>query len=202
MSQKSSDQANFTLYLPSFRGFDWIWEIPVADYLNCKKRKKPLSDGRNYERFVTPDDPHVESILESLIEHVPHPQQSSKNIAQIIIDFTQHFPYQEKEGSFVKYPLETLCEFGGNCEDMSVLAVSLLTAANINSCFLLWDDHVAIGIDVPAKGEYFYFKEREFYLANPVGSDFIYYTDKSRIGASIPGCKVWDMQEVRFPRRT
>ncbi len=202
MSQKSSDQSEFTLYLPRFRGFDWVWGIPVADYLNCKRKRKPLSDGRNYERFVTPNDPHVELILESLIKHVPLSRKSPKNIAQIIVDFTQHFPYQEKEGSFVKYPIETLCEFGGNCEDMSVLAVSLLTAADIDSCFFLWEDHVAIGIDVPAKGEYCYLRKREYYIANPVGSDFINYTDKSRIGASIPGCRIKDIEEARFLRRT
>ncbi len=171
-----SDPASFTLYLSYFRGGDWRWDISVQDYLNCKRKRKPAINGYNYHRLVTPAEPNLLRVLDDLVDDLPPSEQTPQNIAEIIIDFTQHFPYQDKyqneEEAFAKYPLETLCENGGDCVDMSILAASMLTASGIDSRFLSWRDHLAIAINVPAEGEYVLVNKKRFYLADPVGGEF------------------------------
>lgn len=200
MSRKSTsyDPAHFTLYLADFRGNDWRWDIPVEDYLDCKRKRKPAINRYNYYRFVTPAEPVLLTVLDDLVDDIPVLEQTPRNIAQVIIEFTQHFPYQDKyqngEDQFVKYPLETLCENGGDCVDMSVLAASLLTARGIDSRFLLWRDHLAIAINVPAEGEHCVVNQKNFYLADPVGSEFRDDAGEWNIGDKIQDYDLWNAQ--------
>ncbi len=200
MSRKSTnyDPGNFTLYLADFRGNDWRWDIPVEDYLDCKRKRKPATDGYNYYRFVTPRDFNILTILDDLVNDIPTFEQTPRNIAQIIIEFTQHLPYQDKyqnwEDEFAKYPLETLCENGGDCVDMSIVAVSMLTARGIDSRFLSFDEHLAIAVNVPADGEYILSNGKRFYLADPVGSEFRDDASEWNIGDPIPDCSLWKAQ--------
>ncbi len=202
MSPRNSsyDPAHFTLYLSDFRGFDWRWNIPVEDYLECKQKRKPVCNDYNYRRFVTPAEPNLVMILDGLVDALPKSEQTPINIAEIIVEFTQHFPYQDKypdgddSGGFAKYPLETLCENGGDCVDMSIVAASMLTARGIDSRFLLWSDHLALVINVAAEGEYCYVNQKKFYLANPVGAEFRDDHEKSSIGDKIQDCPLWKAQ--------
>lgn len=55
-------------------------------------------------------------------------------------------PYNE----YPKYPIETLAELGGDCEDTSILLASILKAINVETALLIMrePDHCAVGIAV------------------------------------------------------
>ena len=69
----------------------------------------------------------------------------------ILLRFTQYIPYQydsEYKGQeeYWKYPVETLFEQGGDCEDTSLLFCAIAKAMGYDTAILLFDGHMAAGI--------------------------------------------------------
>jgi hypothetical protein len=67
---------------------------------------------------------------------------------RMVISFVQQLEYQPENGEYPKYPVETLAERGGDCEDTSILLAAMLlslvrTAAGppttrMASAFIMW----------------------------------------------------------------
>jgi hypothetical protein len=77
--------------------------------------------------------------------------------ANYILKFVQYLPYIHdcNNDNYVRYPLETLIEGGGDCEDTSVLAAELLLNAGYRVVLLTVDtnnndevDHMMVGLAV------------------------------------------------------
>jgi hypothetical protein len=62
--------------------------------------------------------------------------------AQLVISFVQAIPYQTR---LPQLPVQTLAE-GGDCDCKSILAAALLDAMGYKVAFLVFSDHVAVGI--------------------------------------------------------
>lgn len=170
--------SEFTIYFPDFRGDEWKWLIPVGTYLayKSKPRERNNVDEENYWKFVTPEDAHIYEITEEIGRECLGSawRTQKKDFTDLVIDFVGHIPYHEKNENFcyVKYPIEMLCEFGGNCADASVLAASMLAIGGIESCFIHFEEHVVLGVDVPAEGKYIIRGDKKFYITDATGSDW------------------------------
>ncbi|MBU7004987.1 MAG: hypothetical protein HXS50_05430, partial [Theionarchaea archaeon] len=77
--------------------------------------------------------------------------------ANYILKFVQYLPYIRdcNNDNYVRYPLETLIEGGGDCEDTSVLAAELLLGTGYRVVLLTVDtnnndevDHMMVGLAV------------------------------------------------------
>lgn len=54
--------------------------------------------------------------------------------------------YSTGRSDYWRYPIETLADGGGDCEDLAILAVALLRRLGEPAIFLGTDDHVGVGI--------------------------------------------------------
>ncbi len=88
----------------------------------------------------------------------------------LIISFVQSLPYTSDNvttpyDEYPRYPLETLVDNGGDCEDSSILTASLLESMNYELILINPPGHMAVGVNVDAYGSYWTFEdEKYFYL--------------------------------------
>lgn len=124
-----------------------------------------------YETFVEEpnDDAWVSDIAKKLWNTEPLFSEEKK--LNLLLSFVQAVPYVSDEESvgrrdYPKYPVETIVDKGGDCEDKSILFASLCRALGYKVVLLLYakEEHFAVGVCVPwAKNVDHYEVGGEFY---------------------------------------
>jgi hypothetical protein len=87
-----------------------------------------------------------------------------------VIFFVQSLNYvDDKVGTgydeYPKFPLETLADQGGDCEDSAILLASLLRELGYGTVLLQFQDHMAVGIkgESSIRGSYFELDGSRYY---------------------------------------
>jgi len=144
----------------------------------------PLSDrmqkaGRFWEALVTVKDPYLQKIAQDLESMARSEGYDTYDTANLILTFVQSLPYIPDEVStpydeFPKFPLETVVEGGGDCEDTSILYVTLLKILGYDAVLLVYPGHVMVAVhtkDKPHIPVYVYYPKDgiEYYPAETTG---------------------------------
>jgi len=135
---------------------EWSWDlnIPLALYLDYRSLHRP-TDFDDYVKLSldSGDDYYIENIVEALEEAADKKGFSKYETVEYVISFVQSLPYTEDDvktswDEYPRYPIETLFDRGGDCEDTSILVVALLDEMNYDVCLLILEneEHCAIGI--------------------------------------------------------
>ncbi len=96
---------------------------------------------------------------------------------QFVAAFVQSLPYTsdiETTGhkDYVRYPIETLADFGGDCEDTAILLAALLDRMGQDVILVYYPNHYGIGVlgDKETYGMYWEYNDKEyFYLETSIG---------------------------------
>jgi hypothetical protein len=147
--------------------YDWVFEdqtrhayleIPnsLCNFFNNIDRIS-TSDPTKYSIYVTNtyDDYYIGKLASGLKQMSSANGFNLDDELHFIISFVQGLPYKvDKENTpyaeYPKYPIETLADKGGDCEDKSILLASILQAMHIDNVLLIMrePDHCAVGIAV------------------------------------------------------
>lgn len=165
-------------YQFTYRWGDYYWTLPIPlrTYFYYKEKPRPISF-LGYSSMVT--DPYDDSLIDGMVRNLGE-AAVTKNLSMLektnfVVAFIQSLPYTEDVvttpyDEYPRYPAETLFDRGGDCEDTSILAATLLTAMGYNVVLLVFEEeqHMAIGVDIPnanALGYYWEYQgEKYFYL--------------------------------------
>lgn len=144
--------------------FEWDYSlnIPVAAYEAYKSVDRENIYG--YTEYISEesDDEYLALLTQKFVDAGDESGFEDIDTIYLIITFVQSLNYMsdyETTGydEYPKYPLETLYDKGGDCEDMSILLASLLTELGYGTALICFDDHMGVGIkgsdDLP--GYYF-----------------------------------------------
>ncbi len=71
-------------------------------------------------------------------------------------------PYVAEQGEYKKYPIETLMEYGGDCEDKSALLCALLNTYGFDACMVLLPKHMAVAISCDNCGGYYNHRGKKY----------------------------------------
>jgi len=166
-------KSEFNVYIPKLREQELMFQIPSPTYIAYKAKPRKLYNGDcNYWNFVTSKDKYIDEIMTDLIGRYFGSKMSGneKEVAQLVLDFVHQIPYEDRNLTYVKYPIETLCEFSGNCVDLSVLGASMLTNVGIECCILGLNGHALLGVDVPGEGSIVRYKGKSYQVAETTGT--------------------------------
>jgi len=111
-----------------------------------------ILDYADYPDYV--DDPRDDAQLQSLIDALERLAADAGMDAwaklNLVIAFVQSIPYAGESCEYPRYPLETLVERQGDCEDAAILAAALLRQMRFDVVLLafLEEQHMALGIRV------------------------------------------------------
>jgi hypothetical protein len=65
---------------------------------------------------------------------------------RFVITFVQHLEYRNDQGEYPKFPIETVAEFGGDCEDTSLLLAAMLEELGYETVLINPPGHMAIAM--------------------------------------------------------
>jgi len=176
----------------TYAGKQWaiVVDIPKASYDYFQQLPRPERitqgpDGRYweyaYEKFVTreEDDQSVEVIASTLLEMGRREGWTDDRILSFTLAFVQGLPYTSDSvttgyNEYPRYPLETLVDNGGDCEDTSILYASLVIAMGYGAVLVSPPAHMAVGVlakdDVPGDG--YHYGGRWYLYAETTGDGF------------------------------
>jgi transglutaminase-like putative cysteine protease len=122
-------------------------------YIQYQQRPRELNP-QEFDTYVTISIPEIEALADQLsqlaqAQHYSAYDQLCNTLAfvQQTICYTDDLsPQTGKLIEYPKYPLETLVEKKGDCEDQSILAAALLAALGYKVALLILPVHVALGV--------------------------------------------------------
>ena len=137
---------------------DWMHRSTMTVHIDKEKYEYYHS----LPRYYRPEDYHyyiedehsksaVKGIVDCILKDGAKEGKTKDALAYDVIHFVQAIPYKydiESTGQedFPKYPLETLYDGCGDCEDMSILLAAALREMNYGVCLFVYDNHVAVGV--------------------------------------------------------
>lgn len=95
------------------------------------------------------------------------------------VTFVQSLPYTSDKATtgydeYVRYPIETLVDNGGDCEDSSILTAALIREMGYGAVLLQFKDHVAVGVKGGdgIRGTYFEYRGDKYYYIETTGDNW------------------------------
>jgi len=151
-----------------YRNWTYTLEIPDKYYLKYKNIDRNTIGYNDYSVYVTDksDDEWISSLANSFITEGKKNDYSDSKIVEFMISFVQSLEYiDDKTGTgydeYPKYPLETLYDNGGDCEDTSILLASFIREIGFGVALIELDGHMAVGLkcsdDMP--GSYYQYND-------------------------------------------
>ncbi len=137
----------------NFAKWTQTMEIPVRSYEYFKNKRRNMN-GTDYRVYIEDkaDDEFIKNIADSMCANGEKNGYDDFAQLELMVSFVQGLDYIEDKDAdgndieYPKYPVETLCDKGGDCEDSCILLASLIRARGYGVALLRLPDHVAVGI--------------------------------------------------------
>jgi|GEM_PF-612673 len=150
------DQAILRSYEWIFKGRSWSVDLGFAEGTLAFYRSLPHPRGvSRYGGYVTTsyDDESLGVLVDWFRETARGQNYTQSDMAEFVASFVQHMPYTEDDETtpyddYTRYPVETLIDRGGDCEDSSILVASILRQLGYGVCLLAYPGHVAVGVSL------------------------------------------------------
>lgn len=142
----------------------------VYDYYSSLPRFYSPFD---YYHYV--DDPYSQAYAKHVIDSIKKMDwqygYSNYDTVLHVIEFVQNLEYVEdvdangKQTEYPKYPVETLRDKCGDCEDTAILLAALLKELGYDCIFIRFDDHIGVGVygDESLEGSYYELGDKRYY---------------------------------------
>jgi hypothetical protein len=147
---------NISLFIPE----------PLYNYYSSKERY-PTNDYSIY--VVNPYDDQYVRVLTSEFDIIAVENGlSDEEKINVLISFVQdlHYVADDSTTSFDEYPrfpIETLVEGGGDCEDTSILMASMLRAMNFSVALVYFPYHMGVGVSTEGSGTGWSYDGKTYY---------------------------------------
>ena len=137
----------------------WNWDItpiPLALYVDYYERPRPIPWSSWADMAKDPDDDYyITKMIQQINSDAIIAGFTEIEKVNFVISFVQSLPYTVDNvttpwDEYPRYPIETLFDRGGDCEDTSILVAALLDRMGYDVCliFLEDDNHAAVGISI------------------------------------------------------
>jgi len=140
-----------------YSGTHWTWDYSfLSDWYDYYKN---MTHGDQGISFITSDNFYIQEIAAMLKNKA---DVNNYTRSEFAVSFIQSLGYVGDNvigyDDYPKYPLETLGEQNGDCEDTSYLAASIIDAMNIDVRLILLPGHMAIAVAFNCDMDGFYYR--------------------------------------------
>ena len=153
---------------------DYTWTTDVSIQKSTYSKYRSLSRTNDFNTYVSDANNReiVRSIANSIVEAGDECGYVGDEHVLMAVAFVQSIPYRtdiESSGrnEYYKYPVETLVDGCGDCEDSAILTAAIIRELGYGAVLLVFDNHVAVGVKGGENvyGTYWtYNGDRYFYL--------------------------------------
>lgn len=157
----------------------WDWDVLIPEALYDYYHEMPRPPTKDYSVYVTHplDDIYIERLVEIIKESAAQKEFNKYQIVEFTIAFVQSLPYTVDSvtspfDEYPRYPVETLVDGGGDCEDTSILLASLLTEMGYGVVLISPPEHMAVGLKGGdnIRGTYWEYEGDKYFYIETTGS--------------------------------
>lgn len=143
----------------SYGGSEWTWTLQIPQGLYDYYKALPRSPTYNYSIYVTHplDDKYIEVIANKISQAAKEKGYDAFQTVSLAAAFVQSLPYTSDlvttgYDEYPTYPIETLVDNGGDCEDTVILAASIIQVLGYETILCTFDEtadragHMAVGV--------------------------------------------------------
>lgn len=160
-----------------FNGMEWTWtiHIPMSLYMEYYTRDRPRTQKGWINMADDPDDDYyIDSLVDAMERSARTERYNEVQMVNYVIAFVQSLPYTSDSATtgsdeYPRYPIETLFDRGGDCEDTSILTVALLNELGYDVALLIYDDHVAVGVVIDTYGTFYKYDGKKYFYLETTG---------------------------------
>ncbi len=176
LSTAKKTKKTYEWYYPSDRR--WTWEIYVSyDLYMYESQLDRIYTWSKWGDYTL--DPTAKQLASGLKESAEEQGYTYYQTVDFILAFVQSLPYTQdsvttEADEYPRYPLETLYEDGGDCEDTSILFASILREMKYDNCLTLLPGHAMVSVygDSDYPGSYFTKNGKKYYCCETTSSGY------------------------------
>jgi uncharacterized repeat protein (TIGR02543 family) len=171
-------------YTWTFAGHEWTWDLQIPQALYDYYKALPRPSTKNYAVYVTHplDDPFISQLVERIEETALEEGYYGYDEISLAAAFVQSMPYTSDSvttgfDEYPRYPIETLVDDGGDCEDTAILMAALIDAMGYGAAIVIFPGsdtllgHCATAVKDGAdlSGSYYNFENGKYYYLETTG---------------------------------
>jgi chaperonin cofactor prefoldin len=164
-------------YSWSFDGREWTLSLNIPESIYNYYRDLQRAQTEDYSIYVSHpfDDEYLSTLIEKMNFIAISRDYSEQEKVNLVISFVQSLPYTSDSvttsfDEYPRYPIETLIDNGGDCEDTSILVSALLHEMNYDVILLSYPGHMACAVYTQGvSGTYYDLDNRKYYYIETTG---------------------------------
>ena len=175
---------NYTWY---YGGQNWSWNLSIPEQLYNTYKAIPTANRtqnglEGYGYLTTTQDLYVQSLANQLDNSANQQGYDAFDKLSYTLAFVQSLPYTSDKvttgnDEYPRFPLETLVNDGGDCEDTAILFATLTLIMGFDTVFINPPGHYAAGIHSDnLKGTHWTYPQgsnQTYYYCETTGSGFM-----------------------------
>ncbi|WP_051688175.1 transglutaminase-like domain-containing protein [Desulfofalx alkaliphila] len=158
-----------------YGGKTWTYRMQVPQHLYrhyAQLQRPPTNDFSVYVKDAG-HAPYIAALAEKFTQVAGDEGYTPQETVELVISFVQNIEYADDEetkgrAQYARYPIETLVDQVGDCEDTSILLAAILNEMDYGAVLILLPDdpvgHMAVGIkgeNLP--GAYYEYRGSRYY---------------------------------------
>lgn len=166
-----------------YQGTRWTWNLSIPQSLYNAYRLVSVSDRTRYGTagygfLVTTQDYFVTQLADELHEAAVKKGYGAYDEVSFILAFVQSLPYTSDSvtttyDEYPRFPVETLVDDGGDCEDTAILFATFVLILNYGTIFISLPNHLAVGVlGENLYGSYYEYQGKRYYYCETTGDDW------------------------------
>jgi len=139
-----------------YEGRHWTWNLSIPKVLYEAYKEIPVyTRTRNgpagYGFLTTTEDYYMKALAEKLNDSANQMEYGSYDKVSFVLAFVQSLPYTSDNvttgfDEYPRFPIETLVDDGGDCEDTSILFATITLIMGYGTVYINPPEHYAVGI--------------------------------------------------------
>ncbi len=131
--------------------YKWEYIFPKSLYDYYKNKERIFSNDYTIYATDKKDDRLISDLVNHFDDYADDQGFDKYEKVNFIISFVQGLPYTSDNittghDEYPRYPVETLVDNGGDCEDTSILTAVLLNEMGYNAVLLEFKNHMSVGV--------------------------------------------------------
>lgn len=132
---------------------EWQWTLAIPQSLYDYYVERPRAMTEDYSIYITHpgDDEYIDTLIDKIKEVAANAGYDEVETVNFAVSFVQSLPYTVDSvttayDEYPRYPIETLVDNGGDCEDTSILMAAILHQMGYGTVLISLPNHMAVGI--------------------------------------------------------
>ena len=155
--------------------FTWTTEFNSKDLQDYRSRTRPRTIDYSIYASDRMDDLYMRELTGLFGKYARQYKMNERETIDFVGSFVQQLPYTSDRvttpyDEYPRFPLETLYEKGGDCEDTAILAATILKEMGYDVVLVAFKRHMGLGVACSdCEGSFYEASNRKYYYLETTG---------------------------------